>query len=45
MRIVLAEILSRLIVHGTGRPIRIVRRGFTFSPSSGLPIRVERFAG
>jgi unspecific monooxygenase len=45
MRIVLAEILSRLAVHGTGRPVRIVRRGFTFSPSSGLPIRVERLAG
>jgi cytochrome P450 len=45
MRIVLAEIISRVAVHPEGkRPVHVVRRGFTFSPSLGLPVRIERLA-
>ncbi|MFN7963727.1 MAG: cytochrome P450 [Thermoanaerobaculia bacterium] len=43
MKTVLAEMLSRFSLEpGNRGEIKIVRRGFTFVPSNGLPVRVGR---
>ena len=46
MKIVLAEILSAFRMRSAARrPTRIVRRGVTLAPSSGLPVEVEPLGG
>jgi cytochrome P450/predicted unusual protein kinase regulating ubiquinone biosynthesis (AarF/ABC1/UbiB family) len=45
MKIVLAEVLSRVEVHAApGYQVRVVRRSVTLAPSQGMPVVVERRA-
>ena len=45
MKIVLAEMLSRVeLRRAPGVTVRLVRRGLTFAPSSGMPVVIDRRA-
>lgn len=45
MKIVLAQVLSRVALRpAPGQTVRVVRRGVTFAPSSGMPVVLERLA-
>jgi cytochrome P450 len=45
MRIVLAEVLSRVVLHASRvDEVRVVRRSITLAPSDGMPVTIERRA-
>jgi len=45
MKIVLAEVLTRVVLHAApGYQVRVVRRSVTLAPSEGMPVVVERRA-